>query len=335
MSEKMSEVYGAYDMEIHQTMRGRGATLLMTDKGIYQLKSLDTNESRLNAEYLFKEKLCEQGFTSIDRCIKNTEDELVTYDRYNNPYVMRKFFLGKECNVSKIDDINIAVDNLARLHIACREVFNSTEKDVHIRSNGDFKRRNRELKRVRNFISKQKSRKEFENLYMKSYDYFYKKALMCEERFTPYFSMDMSNHLGYCHGTYNHHSVLINQEEGGNITVGTINFDKFFVGNQLMDLYHFMRKMVEKSKYNFDVMQKILERYGNICPLSKEDIEYIYILYCYPEKFYKISNQYINSPKNWISPKMLEKLNKLIEDEEDKESLLNELNKYKSQLKSI
>ena len=335
MSEKMSEVYEAYDMEIYQTMRGRGAILLKTDKGVFQLKPLDTNESRLNAEYLFKEKLCEHGFVSIDRCVKNTDDELITYDRYNNPYVMRHFFQGKECNVARQEDINIAVDNLARLHIAGRQVFNSTESDVHIRSNGDFRKKNRELKRVRNFIGRQKSRKEFENVYVKSYDYFYKKALECEEQFTPYFSKDIGEHLGYCHGMYNHHSILINQEDAKNILVGTINFDKFFVGNQLMDLYHFMRKIVEKNKYSFEVMGNIIERYGKICPLSEDDIEYIYILYCYPEKFYKISNQYMNSHKNWISPKMLEKLNKLIEDEEDKERLLKELKQCKQQLKSV
>ncbi len=335
MSEKMAEVYGAYDMEIHQTMRGRGATLLMTDKGIYQLKSLDSNESRLNAEYMFKEKLYEQGFTNIDRCVKNMEDELVTYDRYNNPFVMRNFFLGKECSVNKPEDISLAVENLARLHMAGREVFNSTEKDVHIREAGDFKRRNRELKRVRTFIGKQKSRKEFENVYIKAYNYFHEKALLCEDKFSTYFQNDMSTHLGYCHGTYNHHSVLINREDSGETVVGTINFDKFFVGNQLVDLYHFMRKIVEKNKYSFQVMKDIIEKYGRICPLTQKDIEYIYILYCYPEKFYKLSNQYINAPKNWISPKMLEKLNKLIEDEEDKETLLAELNKYKTDLKTV
>ncbi|MBO5426474.1 MAG: hypothetical protein J6A25_13275 [Lachnospiraceae bacterium] len=334
MSDKMSEVFDAYDMEVYQTTRGRGATLLKTDKGLYQLKSLDVNESRLTAEYLFKERLCECGFDRIDRCIKNKEEELVTYDRYGNGFVMRTFFQGKECNVTKPEEIDIAVDNLARLHIACKKVFDSTESDVHIRPNGDFRKRNRELKRVRNFIGRQKSRKDFENLYVKAYDYFYEKALICEEESAPYFSMDLSEHIGYCHGMYNHHSVLLSKDGEGDTQIGIINFDKFFVGNQLMDLYHFMRKTVEKNKYNFEVMKNILERYSSICPLSTDDLEYIYMLYCYPEKFYKISNQYINSPKNWISPKMLEKLSKLMEDEKDKENLLRELANYKSQLKS-
>ena len=133
--------------------------------------------------------------------------------------------------------------------------------------------------------------------------------------------------MGYCHGMYNQHSVLM--ENGANNVVGTINFDKFYVGNQLTDLYHFMRKAVEKNNYNFSVLENILYRYNLICPLSEEDIKYIYILYSYPEKFYKISNQYINSSKNWISPKMLEKFEKVIDDEYNKKYILDKMKKIK------
>ena len=70
---------------------------------------------------------------------------------------------------------------------------------------------------------------------------------------------------------------------------------------------------------------RIIRRYGASNSLNKGDVEYIYMLYSYPEKFYKISNQYMNSPKNWISPKMLEKLQKVVMDEEKKHIILQEL----------
>lgn len=339
MSDKMSEVYETYDMEIRQTSRGRGAILLFTDKGIFQLKSPDVNESRLTAEYQFKEKLYDMGFIHIDRCVKNNRDELVTYDRYNNPYVMRHFFDGRECNVTNPEEINLAVDNLAKLHLACREVWNSTEGDVHVRVCSDFRKRNQELKRVRNFIARQKQKREFEELYLQAYDYFFAQAKQCETDFferLQSMSRDsepenpQAGHLGYCHGMYNQHSIILSQAGDGSIVVATINFDKFYVGNQLNDLYHFMRKTVEKNNYSFETAQSILERYGQTCPLCTQDMDYIYILYSYPEKFYKISNQYINAPKNWISPKMMEKLQKVIKDEDKKLGVLKKLKDIKS-----
>lgn len=129
----------------------------------------------------------------------------------------------------------------------------------------------------------------------------------------------MNNRCGYCHGTYDYHCVIFEKE-----AVATINFQKFYIGNQLDDLYHFIRKIMEKNKYKFQVLSDIIEEYSKWINLEKKDYEYIYILYCYPEKFYKISNQYMNSSKNWISPKMLEKLKKVMADETSKNKLLDE-----------
>ena len=39
LAEKMGEVYEAYDMEVQGTGRGRGAVILMTDKGVRQVFS--------------------------------------------------------------------------------------------------------------------------------------------------------------------------------------------------------------------------------------------------------------------------------------------------------
>ena len=43
----MGEVYEAYDMEVQGTGRGRGAVILMTDKGVRQVSSLNGTDERL------------------------------------------------------------------------------------------------------------------------------------------------------------------------------------------------------------------------------------------------------------------------------------------------
>ena len=79
-----------------------------------------------------------------------------------------------------------------------------------------------------------------------------------------------------------------------------------------------------KNNYNFDMAVKIIEEYDRILPLTREDYRYIYILYSYPEKFWKVSNRYMNSRKCWISPANLEKLSKLITDEQEKQKFLSD-----------
>ncbi len=323
MADKMVEVYGAYDLQINQVMRGRGAFVLRTDKGIFQLKALDVNPSRLEAEYEFKESLVELGFDSIDYVVKNQDDQQYTCDRYGNPFVMRRFFLGRECNPTNNQDVIVGVRNLARFHQVGKEAFEKTEKDVHIRIIGDFKKRNQSIKRVNNYILRQKSKREFETKFLKTFDYFYGQGERCQKEYEGL--CQCKNHLGYCHGMYNHHSLIINLDDRP--SVGTISFDKFYLGNQMDDLYHYIRKMVEKNDYSFGVLTTILDEYSRINPLTKEDYQYIYINYCYPEKLYKLGNQYMNGSKNWLSPKLLEKMNKFIEDEGKKQLILDRMEK--------
>ncbi|MBQ8167225.1 MAG: hypothetical protein IJZ96_09345 [Lachnospiraceae bacterium] len=403
MAEKMSEVYSAYDIQINQVMRGRGAFILRTDKGLFQLKALDGSPSRLEAEFEFKESLRAIGFDSIDYCVKNVDGELYTCDRYGNPYVLRRFFMGRECNPLNQQDIVMGVRNLAKLHQAGKEAFEKGEKDVHIRLTGDFKKRNQAIKRVNNYILKQKSKKEFEVKYLKTYDYFYEQGVSCQIQYEKlgawgnvtsgasnvgaymaaggannvgeymtaggasnvggymaaggasnvgaYMAAGGANnvgeymtaggatvagmesgegaggatHLGYCHGMYNHHSLVMTEELG--TPVGTIAFDKFYLGNQMDDLYHYARKVVEKNDYSFSVLNTILEEYDKVNALTKEDYQYIYISYLYPEKFYKLANQYMNGSKNWLSPKLLEKLDRYIADEGKKQYLLDKMKK--------
>ena len=324
LAEKMTEVYGAYDVQIMQVMRGRGAFVLRTDKGIFQLKPMDVNPSRLAAEYEFKESLVELGFDSIDYCVKNKDEELYTCDRYGNPYVLRRFFLGRECNPLNQQDIVMGVRNLAKLHQVGREAFKRSERDVHLRVTGDFKKRNQTVKRVNNYILRQKSKREFETKFLKTYDYFYEQGLKCQSEYEAVKALGNEAHQGYCHGMYNHHSLVIT---GDDSMVGTISFDKFYLGNQMDDLYHYARKMTEKNDYRFEVFATILEEYGRVNPLNQEDYKYIYINYCYPEKYYKLANQYMNGTKNWLSPKLLEKMDKLTEDEGKKQMILDKMKK--------
>lgn len=325
MAEKMSEVFEMYDVRLDHIGRGRGAMVLYTDKGVRQVRAAEVSEKRLQAEYEFKENMYAAGFKNIDRLVKNNEDELITYDRYGNPFVMRMYFDGREMNVMNKNEVLHAVDNLILLHRAGREVWQAVDRDMQIREKNDVKRRNRELKRVHNYISKQSPKREFEALFIRAFPYFYEQGLQCERMLNT--EPKECRHLGYCHGSYNHHSVLI-CGGGTDRQAATINFEKYHVGNQLQDLYYFIRKTVEKNGYTYALLQAILERYQEGILLQQEDIEYIRGLYRYPEKFYKLSNQYMNGSKARISPKMVEKLNRIIVEEEKKQNLLEKLSSY-------
>ena len=319
MSEKLSEVYEAYDMEIQGATRGRGTIILKTDKGARQLSPMTGSEERLRQEKEFKDSLYEEGFIHIDRCVENKNDELVTYDRYGNPYVLREYFEGRECNPSSTFDLTRAAENLAVFHVRGRNLYADEGRTYVYKEPGNFTRKTMEMKKIRSFISKRPVKNDFEQLYAEAFDMFYEQALKCQEMMNCCARTDLAGKIGYCHGSYNYHSVLFCDG-----FTATVNFDRFHVGYQLVDLYQYIRKVMEKNNYNFDIAVELMEEYDRIVPLTDEDYRYIYILYSYPEKFRKISNRYMNSKKCWISPANMEKLKKVIRDEQEKQKFLKD-----------
>lgn len=348
MSEKMSEVYEAYDMEVINSGRGRGFTLLRTDKGTRRLCPCNIGEARLAREREFKDNLYDAGFTRIDRCVADRDGELITCDRYGNPYILMEYFEGRECNPNHIEELEAAAENLAEFHKAGRLLWEKEAQGSGRTFDGEpggLSRKVKELKRVRQFISGRKVKSDFELMYIKHFNYYFQQALeaayMMEEarkedvgtKGKEYKSgeqgkiegvgPEQNTGVGYCHGSYSYHNVIIT-EEG----IATVNFDSFHVGFQLVDLYQFTRKVIEKTGYRLETARRIIEAYGQVQPLTAKDHEYIYILLKFPEKFWKVSNHYINSRKSWISPVNIEKIRKIIEHEQEKQKFLNDFSCY-------
>lgn len=318
LAEKMVEVYEAYDMDIQSVGRGRGSVIVTTDKGIRQISPFAGTDERLAEEKLFKDKMYEKGFCYVDRVVPNIENELITCDRYGNAYVMRQFFEGRECSPNNIRELEKSVINLAQLHRAGREIYLEENREYAGKTPGGIEKKLGELRRIRNFVSKRNKKNDFELMYIKNFDYFYSQALACKRLYDEQFVRN-DKWIGYCHGSYNYHSVLFCDG-----FIATTNFDKFHVGYQLVDVYQFLRKALEKNDYDVSYARDILDSYSQIQQLGKEDYRFIYIMLSFPEKFWKISNRYMNLRKNYISPVLMDKLTRVIEDEQQKSHILSE-----------
>ena len=88
------------------------------------------------------------------------------------------------------------------------------------------------------------------------------------------------------------------------------------------DLYYFLRKVMEKHGWKERLGDNMLNAYSAIRPLSGREMEYLKIRLAYPEKFWKISNHYYNTSKAWVCGRNLEKLHKVVEQNEAKDRFL-------------
>lgn len=202
---------------------------------------------------------------------------------------------------------------------------NDNIEDVDLDIADTFNRHNKELRKIHKYISSVKRKGQFENLFLKVFSEYHKKGISCAAMLSEMPSTTdgadaktvLQNHYGICHGSYNQHNIII-----GSDYEAIVHFERFSKGNQLNDLYQFARKTMEKNHFDFELLRRIFEVYEERISLSKEDCRYMYILFSYPEKFWKIANSYYNANKAFLSPKYLEKLEAVILQEEEKAEML-------------
>lgn len=318
MSDKLAEVWEQYDMEVVSTGKGRGMTILRTDRGVRVLQPFVTSESRLEQEALLKEAIYQAGYRYIDRFVRNREEELITCDRYHTPFVLKEYFEGRECNIRQESDMIAAVENLARLHLVLQKIENPVHQK-ELKTLYSFRRHNQELKRVRGYMRQKPTKSEFDYLYLSCYETFYGQAEEVVRELEQVQEGLVKRRWFYCHGAYHQHNVLILKEG-----IATVNFERFMVDNQLVDLYTFLRKAMEKNEYQWELLFRLIEAYSKHMNLVEEDYVFLYYLLRYPEKFWKISNQYNNMNKAWIPPKTYEKLQTVIRQDAIKQQLLEQ-----------
>lgn len=391
MSEKLAEVFEQYDVGILGTRKGRGATILTTTEGSFILEPFRGNIMRLEQEYVLKQILENRGFSKMDLIIPNRDGILFTCDKYRQPFVLKKYLEGNECDMHCPADMVRGVKLLAEFHrygkgaaeefhqawqryrqekeekkiLEIRQALLNGEELEHvariydIRENillemvqnaekqddgqkgmtgeyikikdGEitevFERHNRELKKIYRYIGKVKKKNAFEDLFLQVFRGYYEQGEYCAKQLAEEGAGSMQSvereHFGICHGAYNQHNILLADGKEA-----IVHFERFTKGNQLNDLYQFARKAMEKNHFDFGLLYELLCAYGEEISLSKEDYRYIYILFSYPEKFWKIANGYYNSNKAFLSPKHVEKLQNVIWQEAEKREMLEKFEAY-------
>jgi CotS family spore coat protein len=326
LNEKQKEVADQYDIAVESSYRSRGCLQLVTDQGLYMMTPYNGSPLRLACEYELQKKLIEAGFSRVDEVLPNREGGLISYDKYRTPFVLKRSFDGRECSLKEEEEIKKACENLALLH---RTFHSLSMETIPNRESPPIPkmllRKTRELKRIRNYIRKSGRRTDFELTFTSCYEQFYGEGeqalLWAQEQ-----EEDLwRRNYGICHGEYHQHNVLISGDK-----VDTLNLGQFHYNQQILDFYNIIRKALEKNQYQLRVVEAGVEAYGKILPFSREDYRLLYLLLSFPEKFWKISNQYYNSKKCWMPPKNLEKLQKIMEQEEKrKKFLINFYQKYR------
>ena len=310
MNEKYTEVLSQYELEILDVKRGRGAWLCETNQGLKLLREYKGTIKRLEFEDQVFTQMEENGRLKVDRYVRNMNGELLSNAEDGTRWIVKDWYADRECNLKDSREVLCAIERIAFLHKILRQVDFKEEWNlgsilVQLPA-GEMERHNRELIRARTFIRNKRKKSEFELCVMGNYDIFFEQAMDACQGMNV-FCEDQEKGTGYlCHGDLNQHHILM-----CGCDVAIVEFNRMHRGMQMEDLYHFMRKAMEKHDWILKLGTAMLETYAKVLPLSEADRTCLYYLFLYPEKYWKQINFYYNANKAWIPARNIEKLKDL------------------------
>ncbi|MGL5259940.1 MAG: CotS family spore coat protein [Lachnospiraceae bacterium] len=325
MNDRAISILEKYEIEVLRHRKGRGAILCETKEGLKIFKEYAGSAYRLSTQNLLLKALKENGNTFCEQILTTKEGELSVKDDDGITYILKDYIEGKECNIREQSDIQRAVKELANLHNHMS--FPMISKEYEGTTNTIAKeilKHNKELRKARKFLKCKSQKTEFELYLLKHFDCYYEKALKIEEDLQKYpflYDVDKIKKEGhFCHGEFQHHNILF---QGQSSLI--INFEKFSLESQIKDLSLFLRKVLEKNGWCENLGNEVLCEYKKNREISSMEWIELYYRLLYPEKFWKIVNFYLNSGKSWIPGKNMDKLNKIIDQEEKKEAFLQKI----------
>lgn len=321
MVEQALTTLEQYDLEIKSARKGRDSWLITSSTGEFVLKEYRGSEKRIQTQKWLTDEIMSKSGVLVQQIVPNKEGNLLSKDAEETTYVLQTFMEGRECDVKEPKDCKAAIITMAKMHQVMQMPKQEELQGYNPYSlQQEFTKRNTELRRIRRYLKEKRQKNDFERFLYKSIPYFLEMGLKTEEEWAYYekqFHKDPQEYL-FCHGDYQHHNVWFYYDE-----IMILQFEKFMTDMPCRDLYLFLRKLLEKNNWDASLGKEMLQVYNSERKLPyQEQISMIY-RFAYPEKFWKIANYYFNGKKSFVPGKNLEKLERLLEQEEMKKTFIN------------
>lgn len=305
MYNQTDAILAQYEIEVKDVVKGRGCYICDTNRGRKVLLPFRGSQEKGIRLYEFLLTLQQKNFV-VEQIELTKKEEALAEDEYSGErFLLKSYVEGTEISTSKLEDMKEAMHMLAIYHNVVEQVMEETQVvELELRQ-----RHYRELIKVRNYIRNRKKKNEFEQIYMKNFEHnlkFAEKSIrLLEEKGEP------EPRSLYCHGDYHQHNILLSN---GNYRI--VNFEGFCYNWSMVDVAHFVRKMLEKNDWNEVIGKELVAEYERYRPMYQSEYRQLCGLLLFPEKFWKVTNHYMNSRKTWISERDVDKLKKVIEQEE-------------------
>ena len=311
MYEKRAQALEKYELTVKETARGRGTFICDTSQGEKVLVPFKGTKARAMFIKKYLDELNETGFVA-ERILLTAEGDALSDDG-EDTYLLKDYIKGNECRVSVEEDTYKAMEIIGYYHKASETCEAGNENVTYLSCVDKAQKHIKELKKIRNYIKGRNKKNEFELMFQKNYEHY----MECAQKAIEY--KRTQNEIR-CHGQLNQHNIL-NVDGQWRI----VNFEHIVYTTPMIDVSEFLRKISEKNQWNCKVGENLLSIYDKVCPLSEAARKQLVGVMLFPEKFWKIADHYFGSHKAWIPKRDIEKLEKIISQEEERISFFEKV----------
>lgn len=321
------EIENKYLLKIESIEKKKNSYKIKTNEGIYGVKVIKYQYPHFYFIISVIEHLKSRGFKKTPEIIK-TKDNFNYIKIGNNFAYLNQWIDSRECSYRNLIDLKLATEALGELHHYSEGfILNNYMKprigwfswiDV-------FETRCNEIIDFKNRIYQKAYKSEFDEIYLKFIEEELERGKKSIDEIKNNNYINIMNKevmkRGVCHHDYAHHNVLINSNNQINI----IDFDYCILDTHLHDLASLIIRALKDNKWDKDIYQYIINNYSNKHSVYEEEIKLLKGFIRFPQGFWQIGLQYYWEQQPWGEEFFINKLNKYINDRNNRENFLESI----------
>lgn len=323
-----------YNIQLVSAERIRSAYKITTDTGNFCLKRMKHGRNKAKNGCILTEELLLNGFSNIAKYFRTKEGAF--YVRYkSNIFYLTEWLEGSECDLTNIDEVVNATKLLAQFHNKSNKI---NHNKIHIGNNLKnwpkiLANNLNDLEKFKRIITSKRIKNDFDVIFLEGIDNFYNRGLSAINMLnkSQYYKLSKvaNDENTICHNSFYYQNII---KKDGEYFI--IDLDSIMIDLQISDLGKLIRRLMFKKPYgwDFNFAKGIIEAYNSINRLNKEDLEIMFALIIFPQKFWKLGQRRYAKQKKMSETKYLHKLNKIVSYNETQEKFfadcLNYLEEY-------
>lgn len=282
MENLKQEIFSGFEIVPKTIVKSKHRYICRTSDGVKVIQKTTAKDNDILVGEIIKNGLQENDYPVYDKFYISTQGTpFFLFD--NEKYVMTDYLETLDSDFSNGRDVIDVIKATALFHRLSKNI------DVEINKNIDvlniYKKQLANFKNVKKCISSKSSFSEFDIIFIKNYDYFYKKATNALDTLRELFENDSFKKYSQilCHNNIKEETAVKYHNK-----TSLISFENASKGLFISDFSDIINRYIRKHNppvINFNV---ILETYFKINPLSDNGIKILQAILKFPAKYIKI-----------------------------------------------